>query len=208
MATYIICFSEPASHRSFGSGHWEEAHLQLRRRFEIEGHLCHLGISIVGCLAASFYRFLVRAFNSFLPATEYERRLAKAFSGTKTPFSVVSLTFDWLLPAAGDSGIAHAHNVAGSLVVPCGDRDHLPPRRVENVLCRHRLTALGRLREGPSGMTLLALQPLKPGNLLTEDPDVARHCCRVDRVVIASFLPLSLVSRRLNNSDSPCSSLH
>ncbi len=79
-------------------------------------------------------------------AAKHEHRLAKAFSGTTTRFCVVFFTFDWLLPAAGNSEIVHALNASGSLLVlweiETNRRHDVFPPNEPKIL---PLTALGRM---------------------------------------------------------------
>jgi homoserine O-acetyltransferase len=49
-------------------------------------------------------------------AADYDHSLARAFSGTKTRFCLVSFSSDWLFPPSDSRTIVHALNAAGASV--------------------------------------------------------------------------------------------
>ena len=118
MAAHITYLSEAALHRKFGRN------LQNRERisygfeadFQVESYLRHQGITFVDRFDANSYLYITRAMDYFDLAAEYGGVLAKAFTGTRTRFCVVSFTSDWLFPTAENRAIVHALNAAAANV--------------------------------------------------------------------------------------------
>ena len=118
MANHITYLSEAALHRKFGRN------LQNRERitygfeadFQVESYLRHQGITFVDRFDANSYLYITRAMDYFDLAAEYGGVLAKAFTGTRTRFCVVSFTSDWLFPTRENRAIVHALNAAAANV--------------------------------------------------------------------------------------------
>jgi len=118
MANHITYLSEAALHRKFGRN------LQSRERitygfdadFQVESYLRHQGITFVDRFDANSYLYITRAMDYFDLAAEYGGVLARAFTGTRTRFCVVSFTSDWLFPTSENRAIVHALNAAAANV--------------------------------------------------------------------------------------------
>jgi homoserine O-acetyltransferase len=118
MAAHITYMSDEALHRKFGR--------RLQNRiaptfsfdadFQIESYLRHQGRSFVERFDANSYLYVTRAMDYFDLAEDYGGSLAKAFSGSKTRFCVVSFTSDWLFPTSDSRAIVHALNAGGASV--------------------------------------------------------------------------------------------
>ncbi|MCW5751866.1 MAG: homoserine O-acetyltransferase [Alphaproteobacteria bacterium] len=118
MAAHITYLSETALHRKFGRN------LQNRERitfgfeadFQVESYLRHQGSTFVERFDANSYLYITRAMDYFDLAAEHGGVLAKAFSGTRTRFCVVSFTSDWLFPTRESREVVHALNAAAANV--------------------------------------------------------------------------------------------
>jgi homoserine O-acetyltransferase/O-succinyltransferase len=118
MAAHITYMSDEALHRKFGR------RLQNRLAptfsfdadFQIESYLRHQGRSFVERFDANSYLYMTRAMDYFDLAGDYDGSLARAFTGSKTRFCVVSFTSDWLFPTSDSRAIVHALNAGGASV--------------------------------------------------------------------------------------------
>lgn len=118
MAAHITYLSEPALQRKFGR------ELQDRERvtfgfdadFQVESYLRHQGVSFVERFDANAYLYMTRAMDYFDLAAEHGGVLARAFTGTKTRFCVISFTSDWLFPTSDSRQTVHALNAANAAV--------------------------------------------------------------------------------------------
>jgi homoserine O-acetyltransferase len=84
--------------------------------FQVESYLRHQGLAFVERFDANSYLYITRALDYFDLAAAHDGVLAKAFTGTKTRFAVVSFTSDWLYPTAESRRIVRALNAAGAAV--------------------------------------------------------------------------------------------
>jgi homoserine O-acetyltransferase/O-succinyltransferase len=82
--------------------------------FQIESYLRHQGLSFVDRFDANSYLYITRAMDYFDLAEPYDGSLAKAFSGTKTRFCLISFDSDWLYPTAESRRVVKALNAAGA----------------------------------------------------------------------------------------------
>jgi homoserine O-acetyltransferase len=118
MGAHITYLSEQALHRKFGR------RLQARDAptfsfdadFQVESYLRYQGEAFVERFDANSYLYLTRAMDYFDLAADHAGVLARAFTGTKTRFCVVSFTSDWLFPTSGSRAIVHALNAAAASV--------------------------------------------------------------------------------------------
>jgi len=118
MAAHITYLSEQALHRKFGRNLQERAAptFSFDADFEVESYLRHQGRSFVERFDANSYLFLTRAMDYFDLAKDHDGVLARAFTGSKTRFCIVSFTSDWLFPTRDSRAIVHALNAAGASV--------------------------------------------------------------------------------------------
>jgi homoserine O-acetyltransferase/O-succinyltransferase len=118
MAAHITYLSEPALQRKFGRKLQDRdaPTFSFDADFQVESYLRHQGSSFVERFDANSYLYLTRAMDYFDLAADHGGVLAKAFSGSKTRFCVVSFTSDWLFPTADSRAVVHALNAAGALV--------------------------------------------------------------------------------------------
>jgi homoserine O-acetyltransferase len=118
MAAHITYLSDAALHAKFGRN------LQDRERvtygfeadFQVESYLRHQGSTFVDRFDANSYLYITRAMDYFDLAAEHGGSLARAFTGTRTRFCVVSFTSDWLFPTAESRAIVHALNAVAANV--------------------------------------------------------------------------------------------
>lgn len=118
MAAHITYLSEQALHRKFGRNFQDRTAptFSFDADFEVESYLRHQGRSFVERFDANSYLFLTRAMDYFDLAKDHGGSLARAFSGSKTRFCVMSFTSDWLFPTRDSRAIVHALNAAGASV--------------------------------------------------------------------------------------------
>jgi homoserine O-acetyltransferase len=111
MAAHITYLSEKALQDKFGRGlQNRDAHsFSFDADFKIESYLRHQGSTFVDRFDANSYLYITRAMDYFDLEAEYGK-LAKAFTGTKTQFCVVSFTSDWLYPTRDNKEIVKALN--------------------------------------------------------------------------------------------------
>jgi homoserine O-acetyltransferase len=118
MAAHITYLSEPALQRKFGRKLQDRAAptFSFDADFQVESYLRHQGSSFVERFDANSYLYLTRAMDYFDLAEDHGGALAKAFTGTRTRFCLVSFTSDWLFPTADSRALVHALNAAGAQV--------------------------------------------------------------------------------------------
>jgi homoserine O-acetyltransferase/O-succinyltransferase len=118
MAAHITYLSDAALHAKFGR------RLQDRERvtygfeadFQVESYLRHQGSTFVDRFDANSYLYITRAMDYFDLAAEFGGSLARAFTGTRTRFCVVSFTSDWLFPTSESRAVVHALNAVAANV--------------------------------------------------------------------------------------------
>ena len=111
MTAHITYMSEAALTRKFGRRLQTATDLtMLGDRFEVESYLQHQGSSFVRRFDANSYLTITRAMDLFDLAAEHGGNLAKAFTGSKIRFLLVSFTSDWLFPTEQSRSIARALN--------------------------------------------------------------------------------------------------
>ena len=111
MTAHITYMSEAALTRKFGRRLQTATDLtMLGDRFEVESYLQHQGSSFVRRFDANSYLTITRAMDLFDLAAEHDGNLARAFTGSKTRFLLVSFTSDWLFPTEQSRSIARALN--------------------------------------------------------------------------------------------------
>jgi homoserine O-acetyltransferase len=122
MAAHITYVSEQALTRKFGrrlraaTEQEPEAVSLFGDMFEVESYLRHQGSTFVRRFDANSYLTITRAMDYFDIAAEHDDDLARAFTGTKTRFCVVSFSSDWLFPTSQSRAIARALNRAAANV--------------------------------------------------------------------------------------------
>jgi homoserine O-acetyltransferase len=84
--------------------------------FQVESYLRYQGSSFVERFDANSYLYLTRAMDYFDIAADHDGVLAKAFTGIKTRFCVVSFTSDWLFPTSESRALVHALNASSARV--------------------------------------------------------------------------------------------
>jgi homoserine O-acetyltransferase len=114
MVAHITYLSEQALTRKFGrrlrGGPNGEGTLSLFGDiFEVESYLQHQGSTFVHRFDANSYLTITRAMDYFDLAAEYGD-LARAFTGTRTRFCLVSFSSDWLFPTPESRAIVRALN--------------------------------------------------------------------------------------------------
>lgn len=82
--------------------------------FQVESYLRYQGLSFVDRFDANSYLYITRAMDYFDLAEPHDGVLAKAFSGTKARFCLISFDSDWLYPTSESRRIVHALNAAGA----------------------------------------------------------------------------------------------
>ncbi|MDZ4792322.1 MAG: homoserine O-acetyltransferase [Hyphomicrobiales bacterium] len=118
MAAHITYLSDKALHQKFGR--------KLQNRptvsfgfdadFQVESYLRHQGATFVDRFDANSYLYITRAMDYFDVAADHGGVLAKAFTGSKTRFCVISFTSDWLYPTRESRRIVHALNAVAANV--------------------------------------------------------------------------------------------
>ena len=82
--------------------------------FQVESYLRHQGLSFVDRFDANSYLYITRAMDYFDLAEAHDGVLAKAFTGTRTRFCLISFDSDWLYPTSESRRIVRALNAAGA----------------------------------------------------------------------------------------------
>jgi len=118
MAAHITYLSEPALHRKFGRNlqNREKVTFGFDADFQVESYLRHQGSTFVDRFDANSYLYITRAMDYFDLAADHGGSLAKAFTGTKTRFCLVSFTSDWLFPTPESRAVVHALNAVAANV--------------------------------------------------------------------------------------------
>ncbi len=118
MAAHITYLSETALQRKFGRQLQDRAAptFSFDADFQVESYLRYQGEAFVQRFDANSYLYLTRAMDYFDLAADHGGVLAKAFSGTKTRFCLISFTSDWLFPTADSRQIVHALNACAASV--------------------------------------------------------------------------------------------
>jgi homoserine O-acetyltransferase len=118
MAAHITYMSEQALHRKFGRNLQNRPSISFGfdADFQIESYLRYQGMSFVDRFDANSYLYMTRAMDYFDLAADHGGVLARAFTGTRTRFCVVSFTSDWLFPTRESRTVVHALNAAAARV--------------------------------------------------------------------------------------------
>jgi homoserine O-acetyltransferase len=118
MGAHITYLSEMALHRKFGRNLQDRTAptFSFDADFQIESYLRYQGSTFVERFDAHSYLYVTRAMDYFDLAAEHGGVLARAFSGSRTRFCLISFTSDWLFPTADSRAIMHALNAAGASV--------------------------------------------------------------------------------------------
>jgi homoserine O-acetyltransferase len=118
MGAHITYLSEMALHRKFGRNLQDRTAptFSFDADFQIESYLRYQGSTFVERFDANSYLYVTRAMDYFDLAAEHGGVLARAFSGSRTRFCLISFTSDWLFPTADSRAIMHALNAAGASV--------------------------------------------------------------------------------------------
>jgi len=118
MAAHITYLSESALTRKFGRNLQDRDKITFGfdADFQIESYLRHQGMTFVDRFDANSYLYLTRAMDYFDLAADHGGQLARAFTGTRTRFCLVSFTSDWLFPTEESRSVVHALNAAGASV--------------------------------------------------------------------------------------------
>jgi homoserine O-acetyltransferase len=118
MAAHITYLSDAALHRKFGRRMQDRdlPTFSFDADFQVESYLRYQGSSFVERFDANSYLYLTRAMDYFDIAADHGGALAKAFTGSKTRFCIVSFTSDWLFPTSESRAIVHALNASGARV--------------------------------------------------------------------------------------------
>ncbi|MGI9508553.1 MAG: homoserine O-acetyltransferase MetX [Geminicoccaceae bacterium] len=129
MAAHITYLSEPALHRKFGRSLQDRSELTygFDADFQVESYLRHQGSTFVDRFDANSYLYVTRAMDYFDLADSFDGILAKAFSGAKTRFCVLSFSSDWLFPTAESRELVRALTSVAANVSSCEfqtDRGH------------------------------------------------------------------------------------
>ena len=159
MAAHITYLSDMALHRKFGRRFQDRdaPTFSFDADFQVESYLRYQGEAFVERFDANSYLYVTRAMDYFDIAEEHGGSLAKAFTGTKTRFCVVSFTSDWLFPTAGSRQVVHALNASGasvSFAEITSDKGHdafLLDEPELFAICRGFLDAAARARGLPPG---------------------------------------------------------
>jgi homoserine O-acetyltransferase/O-succinyltransferase len=121
MAAHITYLSEEGLTEKFGrnlqdrpDGSQGAKSFGFDADFQVESYLRHQGLSFVDRFDANSYLYITRAMDYFDLAEAHEGVLAKAFTGTKARFCLISFDSDWLYPTAESRRIVHALNAAGA----------------------------------------------------------------------------------------------
>jgi homoserine O-acetyltransferase/O-succinyltransferase len=118
MSAHITYLSDAALHRKFGRRFQDRENptFSFDADFQVESYLRYQGSSFVERFDANSYLYLTRAMDYFDIAADHHGVLARAFSGIKTRFCVVSFTSDWLFPTAESRALVHALNASSARV--------------------------------------------------------------------------------------------
>ncbi len=118
MAGHITYLSDAALHRKFGRRMQDRdlPTFSFDADFQVESYLRYQGSSFVERFDANSYLYLTRAMDYFDIAGDHGGVLAKAFTGIKTRFCVVSFTSDWLFPTSESRALVHALNASSARV--------------------------------------------------------------------------------------------
>ncbi|WP_156842555.1 homoserine O-acetyltransferase MetX [Novosphingobium aquimarinum] len=81
--------------------------------FQVESYLRYQGLSFTDRFDANSYLYITRAMDYFDLAEEHGGLLARAFSGSRARFCLISFDTDWLYPTAESRNIVHALSAAG-----------------------------------------------------------------------------------------------
>ncbi len=116
MAAHITYMSEEGLTGKFGRNlqDREAKSFGFDADFQVESYLRHQGSTFVDRFDANSYLYITRAMDYFDLAEAHNGVLAKAFSGSKTRFCLISFDSDWLYPTAESRRIVHALNAAGA----------------------------------------------------------------------------------------------
>jgi homoserine O-acetyltransferase/O-succinyltransferase len=118
MGAHITYLSDAALHRKFGRRMQDRdlPTFSFDADFQVESYLRYQGSSFVERFDANSYLYLTRAMDYFDIAGDHGGVLAKAFTGIKTRFCVVSFTSDWLFPTSESRALVHALNASSARV--------------------------------------------------------------------------------------------
>ncbi len=118
MAAHITYMSEEGLTEKFGRNLQDRdaKSFGFGADFQVESYLRHQGSTFVDRFDANSYLYITRAMDYFDLAEAHDGVLAKAFTGTKTRFCLISFDSDWLYPTAESRQIVHALNAAGAAV--------------------------------------------------------------------------------------------
>lgn len=118
MAAHITYLSDVALQRKFGRKLQDRSAptFTFDADFQVESYLRHQGEAFVERFDANSYLYVTRAMDYFDLAADHGGSLARAFSGTKTRFCIVSFTSDWLFPTSDSRQTVHALNASGASV--------------------------------------------------------------------------------------------
>ncbi|EJW10444.1 Homoserine O-acetyltransferase [Rhodovulum sp. PH10] len=118
MGAHITYLSDTALHRKFGRKFQDRDNptFSFDADFEVESYLRHQGSTFVERFDANSYLYLTRAMDYFDLAADHGGVLAKAFTGTRTRYCVISFTSDWLFPTTESRAVVHALNAGGARV--------------------------------------------------------------------------------------------
>lgn len=116
MAAHITYMSEEGLTEKFGRNLQDRdaKSFGFDADFQVESYLRHQGSTFVDRFDANSYLYITRAMDYFDLAEPHDGVLAKAFTGSKTRFCVISFDSDWLYPTAESRRIVHALNAAGA----------------------------------------------------------------------------------------------
>jgi homoserine O-acetyltransferase len=121
MAAHITYLSEEGLTEKFGrslqdrpDGTQGSKSFGFDADFQVESYLRHQGLSFVDRFDANSYLYITRAMDYFDLAEAHNGSLAKAFSGSKARFCLISFDSDWLYPTAESRRVVHALNAAGA----------------------------------------------------------------------------------------------
>ena len=149
MAAHITYLSDAALHRKFGR-RMQDRELptfSFDADFQVESYLRYQGSSFVERFDANSYLYLTRAMDYFDIAADHGGVLAKAFTGIKTRFCVVSFTSRLAVPDLGIAGAGACAQRLERAGVVRRNRDRsrprcLPARRAGVLRHRPRLPAI------------------------------------------------------------------
>ena len=118
MAAHITYMSEEGLTEKFGRNLQDRdaKSFGFDADFQVESYLRHQGSTFVDRFDANSYLYITRAMDYFDLAEAHDGVLAKAVTGTKTRFCLISVESDWLYPTAESRQIVHALNAAGAAV--------------------------------------------------------------------------------------------